>query len=101
MITDNDYIVQHFTVLEALRNLRAQGQLDFKTFSDEWAIKFWLGNNVHFIQRHAFDVNSHAAASLASDKILTYLLLSDSGVPAVPHFLLTTGARPQADRAQL
>lgn len=85
------------TIIEALENLQQRGELEFESFSDDWIIRFWHGNQTHFLYANKLDINSHAATDIATDKVGTFQLLQNQHVPAVPHYLLTTPLQPQPD----
>lgn len=95
------YEPEHLTYLVALRNLQAQGKLSYKSFSNDWVVKFWQGDNVHFMLSRVPDLNTQVSGEIATDKVGTYLLLADNNVPVVSHFLLNTPASPDIDKSLL
>jgi glutathione synthase/RimK-type ligase-like ATP-grasp enzyme len=90
-VIDKRLITDTRVVIEALRNLHAKGALDYATYSDEWVIKYWhLEHTRHILGYYSFDINRHAAAEIASDKVATYLLLAEAGLPAVRHYIINS-----------
>jgi predicted ATP-grasp superfamily ATP-dependent carboligase len=99
---DNFAATDTKTIVEAIHNLHARGKLSYATFSDEWVIKFWRGDITRFILGYfSSDINSLASSEIARDKVATYCILTDAGVAAVPHILLTSPIAPEVDQAQL
>ncbi len=82
-------IAQNSTITEALRSLEKAGKLTYASLSDDWVITFKDSGRTHFIHGFAFDLNSQASSGMARDKVATYQLLADAGIPALEHYLLT------------
>lgn len=100
-MNEADYVTGKRTILEAIENLDAQGLLDYKLYADGWLISLSSTNIKHFVYMYGFDINSQASASIASDKVATYELLSEAGIKAVPHYLLSSLVEPVVKIADL
>lgn len=92
---------QTATILEALRNLKQRGDIDYVSFSDDWIVEFWRGQDRHFIYANKLEANTAASAEIATDKVGTYQILTHHHIPALPHYLLTTPVAPSADTSYL
>ncbi|MFI5271213.1 MAG: RimK family alpha-L-glutamate ligase [Candidatus Saccharimonadales bacterium] len=95
------FITGNRTILEALELLKAEGFLDFHTYSEDWIIEFYKDEIHRYIFGYQFDINSQACSAIAQDKVATHLLLKDNNVSSVPHFLLSTVTRPDIQSTQL
>ncbi len=61
-----------------------------QSFSDDWVHKIANSQQTRFVMGYKFDINSSAAANIASDKVATYQVLVACDVPALPHYLVRT-----------
>ncbi len=59
-----------------------------KTFSGDWIIRISSDNTLRWIFGYGFDINAQAAAQNANDKVACYQILSEAGLPAMPHYLV-------------
>lgn len=61
---------------------------EVRWLSNEWIARLEKRGRMRFIHGTSFPLNSSAAAAIAADKVSTYTVLSDAGIPAVPHYLI-------------
>ncbi len=50
-----------------------------------WIRKLEKENKIHYLMRYEFDLNSSISHNIAGDKYATYEVLSDKGIPTIPH----------------
>ena len=99
-IVDN-HTLRNRALVQAARAVCTEYGAEFATLSDEWVVRMRKGAITTFVIGYNLGCNSQAAARIAVDKVATFQLLRDAGVPAVPHYLLKTLATPAADKALL
>lgn len=93
------YAPEEQTILAAVRRVCETRGIAYRTFSDGWIVRMEKAARRHYLYGYGdLGMNTHAAAQIALDKVAAYLLLDDAGVPAVPHWLLSTVAAPEIDR---
>lgn len=56
--------------------------------SEDWIARLHKQAAVRYIHGYAFPLNNATSALIATDKVSTFTLLSDTGVTAVPHHLV-------------
>jgi len=70
-----------------------------ESYSYNWAHRLTRNGVVKYVVGYQFPLNNAASKELCQDKALTYGILSDAGVPAVPHiFLPSRGSYSGMDR---
>lgn len=93
------YAPEEQTILAAVRRVCETHDVTYRTFSDGWIIRLQKGSRQHYLYGYGdLGMNKHVAAQIALDKVAAYLLLDDAGVPAVPHWLLSTMVAPVIDQ---
>lgn len=92
------YIPEEQTILAAVRAVCKSHGVTYRTFSDGWIIRLEKAGRRHYLYGYGdLGMNLHAVAQIALDKVAAYLVLDDAGVPAVPHWLLSTVISPEID----
>lgn len=94
-------ITNRRALVEAVRQASERFGIEYKLFSDDWVIKLSKGERTLFVYASGLDCNGQAAAAIALDKVATYLMLDDAGLPVIPHFLLTSPSSPAPKKDQL
>jgi ribosomal protein S6--L-glutamate ligase len=56
--------------------------------SDDWIVRLTKGGVHRLISGTSFPLNNAGAVSISDDKVSTYAVLHNAGVPAVPHYLV-------------
>jgi len=95
VVTKNRALVQ--AVILAGKKLGIKTEL----LEHDWLIRLTKGNHSHLVYAYSFDCNTHAAASIAGDKVMTYRLLDEANLQAVPHFLLNSLVNPSIELKEL
>ncbi len=84
-----------------LREICAEEKIQLISFSGNWAHRLTKDGRTGYIVGYRFGLNSASVQEICRDKALTYLLLSDSGVPAVEHrFLELPNSLPEEGMAE-
>lgn len=73
---------------ELIQEICAKRGIKFTDLSDGWLLLLEKAGQVSRVLGYKFELNSSAASQIAQDKVATALLLNQSGVSAVPHYLL-------------
>lgn len=60
----------------------------YNNFSDDWILRVGHDDKQEFVFGYSFSLNSHSSAQIANDKVACYQILHDSGIPAMPHYLI-------------
>ena len=94
-------IIYNRTIVETVRRAAERHGIAYTTYSDDWIIVLEKNGRRHIICGYAFGINTDAASSLADDKVATYQLLEAAGLPAIPHYLLSTVVDPGVDTSML
>jgi glutathione synthase/RimK-type ligase-like ATP-grasp enzyme len=77
-------------VVEAIKIAVKELDLKCQFFSDGWVVKLSNSYKSHFIHVSSFNLNGQASVGIAQDKVMTYQILTDSSITAVPHYLLSS-----------
>jgi ribosomal protein S6--L-glutamate ligase len=65
-----------------------QAGVQIRWLSDDWVAKLAREDEVHYLHGASFPLNNVGASQIAADKVATFRVLNDAGVPAVPHHLV-------------
>lgn len=68
--------------------------IKYTYFSDVRLVRLQKDSKTRFIFGYCFDINPEAAAELANDKAAMYEVMVDSGIAAIPHYLLSNVIKP-------
>ena len=85
-----DYI-QDRILPEMVKAVCAAHDIRCTLVSNDWVARLEKADTVRWVFGYKFDVNGSAAASVAQDKVATYLVLREAGLACVPHILARTG----------
>jgi glutathione synthase/RimK-type ligase-like ATP-grasp enzyme len=96
-IMSSDYLAKDRALLEAVYRACKKYDISYNTLSDDWVITLEKNGLKRFIYGNIFDYNAQSPAEIATDKVATSQLLAQSGIAAVPHYLLTTVDKPKVD----
>lgn len=77
----------------------AEEGIDIRSFSDEWCHRLEKDGDIRFIVGYQFPVNNAASKEVCQDKVLTYEVLTDAGVPAAVHRFLPGGSLKNPEEA--
>lgn len=80
--------MQNRILPEAIRAACTLQNLDCESFSDDWVHCIRKNSKMSWICGYRFDLNSSAASEIARDKVATYAVLHQAGIPALPHALV-------------
>lgn len=69
-------------VIEEISN---ELDINFKSFSDGWVLRLSNSKKESFVFGYNFELNNSVSEKIASDKIATYLILKEKGIPAIEH----------------
>lgn len=83
-------------MVSIIREICTERNISFSSLSDDWIIELTKDSVTKRIIGYSFSLNDAVAASIAKDKVATYLLLNKAKIPSVPHVLL----RPKVTEAQ-
>ena len=73
--------------------------IEVESYSYEWAHRLKRNGEVKYVVGYQFPLNNAASKEICQDKVLTYGILHDAGVPAVLHiFLPSRGSYSGMDR---
>ena len=86
-----EYIVDRL-LPDVVRQISKELGFGCRSYSDDWILEIIGPASIRRIIGYKFDLNSSAAASIASDKVATYQLLTAHTIPAIPHYLVRTKA---------
>lgn len=78
---------QH-ALVEIISDICKHNAIETRTYNDGWVIEMNGYGATHRIIGQNFDLNSQAAAALASDKVAASTLLADNGISSVSHQLV-------------
>lgn len=82
-----------------LYDICGEEDIAIESYSYDWAHKLTRNGEVKYIVGYQFPLNNASAKEVCQDKVLTYGILHDAGVPAVLHiFLPSRGSYPGMDR---
>jgi len=84
-----EYIADRW-IVAMLRSLASQRGISFSSWSDDWLIELRKQSQVHRVIGYRFDINDSVASNISKDKVATYTILEDRGIPTVPHVLVRT-----------
>ena len=74
-----------------LREICERQQIGLRSFSGNWCHRLERDGKTALIVGYQFGLNTASAREICRDKALTWILLSDQGVPAAEHRFLTLG----------
>ncbi|MEO6761811.1 MAG: hypothetical protein ABI220_05625 [Candidatus Saccharimonadales bacterium] len=95
-----EYIVDRI-LPEMVKAASKRHQINCQLFSDDWVIKLSKGDKSRWILGYRFDINAAAASGLAQDKVATYQVLTDAGIPALQHVLARSVASQPMPETEL
>lgn len=96
-----DIITEHRALTEAIRVSVDRLGIKCTYFADGWLVKLQKNGKTRFVFGYCFDINAEAAGEVANDKTATYEVLDDSGITAVPHYLLSSVVSPVVSLSDL
>jgi glutathione synthase/RimK-type ligase-like ATP-grasp enzyme len=97
----SEYVTGHRALVEGIRCGAHTYGVGCRAYADDWLLRLSHSGRTISIWAYSFDCNAHAAGVIAKDKVLTYQLLTEKDIPAVPHYLLNSLASPEVDRLQV
>ena len=71
-----------------LREIARELRLEIRDYSSDWAFRLSDGKRDIFIVGYQFPLNSSTAREICQDKALASEILTDMGIPNVPHIFL-------------
>ena len=74
-------------LIKALRQIAAERDIEFSTFSHNWIVQLRYNGLTHSIYGYNFDINPAAAALIANDKSALAAILEQHKIPHVEHML--------------
>lgn len=86
MTAGGSYIANRY-LPRIIRDICAQREISFRSFSDDWVLELSKDGHVKRITGYTFDINSAAATAIANDKVAAYQLMAAHGVAALEHLL--------------
>lgn len=81
------------TIVKIIRELCQEKNIDLQSYSYDWIFSLRKDGLIKHVYGYRFDLNNTAAGFISQDKVATYQILTDSGVPAVPHTLVSSHQR--------
>jgi len=72
-------------LIKILREICAEGNMDFETFSYDWISKLTRGDKIMYICGYHFPLNDASAALICSDKAALSAVLAERGIPCAEH----------------
>jgi glutathione synthase/RimK-type ligase-like ATP-grasp enzyme len=83
--------------ISLLSEAASQAGIELRWLSDDWIAHLRKADDVRYVYGTAFPLNNAGAAHIAADKVATYVVLDDAGVPAVPHYLIRVASSDEPD----
>ena len=71
-----------------LRDIAGELKLEIRDYSSDWAFRLSDGRREAFIVGYQFPLNTSTAREICQDKALASEILTDLGIPNVPHIFL-------------
>ena len=76
-----------FSRVDAIKRATNKYGISFRTWSNDWVMELRYKQQVRRIINRRFDVNDVVSSMIAQDKVATYIILTDHGIPSLPHVL--------------
>lgn len=74
------------TIVTILREIAEENGFEYKTFSYDWVKSFYKNGKSMYVYGYNFPINCTTFTQIANDKACTSEILSEKGIPNVPHF---------------
>jgi glutathione synthase/RimK-type ligase-like ATP-grasp enzyme len=74
--------------ISLLNEAARQAEVEIRWLSDGWVASLRRAGRICYIHGASFPLNNSGASHIAADKVATFTVLEDAGVPAVPHYLV-------------
>ena len=74
--------------ISLIREICSEENIEIKSFSDGWAHQLKKNGKQCYIVGYQFPVNKASSKEICQDKVLTYEVLTDAGIPAAEHLFL-------------
>lgn len=78
------------TIVKIIRELCHEKGIELDGYSYDWIFSLKKNGLIKYIYGYRFDLNSTAAGYICQDKVATYQILNNAGIPAVPHTLVSS-----------
>lgn len=80
------YNTENRQIVQLIRQICQEQNIKLQEFSESWILKLTKDTKTTYVFGYRFESNSATTMAICNDKVATYMVLNDAGLPCIDHY---------------